>query len=167
MTRTLALPIDMRALIGSGPNAENRGENTASVLQGAESGEVEFRYPAEQRKDPVSLADSVSGQDVGKPVGCRAQLGIAVIADASSRPIQRRASLSPRAGRVPVDGLVCDVEPAAGQTIELCSRLRPRKGTDILFVIWKTGAETLLRLLADSLPFHCRPSLSGFSSGRF
>ena len=118
--------MDIRALIGSGPNAEKSGENTLPFSQCAECGQVEFRATAQQRERPVALGDSVLRQNVREAIALGAQVSVAEIANGvvAADPAQCELAAAARQ-HMAVDGLMRDIEPAVGQTIEQGSRLRP------------------------------------------
>ena len=52
----LALPIVIRALMGSGPNAENNREKTLPFLSVPERAMYIFGHPAEKREYPIAFA---------------------------------------------------------------------------------------------------------------
>src|SRR5664279_6657659 len=93
--RALALPIVMRALIGSGPKAEKRED--AAVLQRAKRTDVELWHAAEQRGNPVAFRNPVLGQNIGKTIYGRAKRGIGEIPDAvvASDPAQSKLVAAP------------------------------------------------------------------------
>ena len=155
VTSALALPIVMRALMGSGPNAENRGENTLPFLKRAESRDIELGDAAQQGEHAIAFGDAALRQNVGKPIGVLPQRRIAEIADqvVASNPAQRELVAAARQDMA-VDRLMRDVEPAVRKPIKQRARLRPGERAGVCVVVRQVGARILFGPLLDSFPFH-------------
>ena len=130
----------------------------ASIFERAEGGDVKLRYATEQREDPIPLGHAALGKDVGKPIHCRAERGVAELSDSVVAPNPAQGEpVAATGSHVSVDRLVRDVEPPARQSVEQRPHLHPRERPGVLVVVQEIGADTVVRSLVDSLPFHIRP----------
>ena len=68
----MALPIVIRALMGSGPNAENNGEKTLPFLSVPRAAMYSSGTRPSKREYPIAFGDPALRQDIGKPICLRA-----------------------------------------------------------------------------------------------
>ena len=87
---------------------------------------MQLRDPAEQREHGVARAHAERRERVGHAVGLLFELAVRQLAPrvVLSEPDQR-GLVTERAGRVPGDRLVRDVEAAAGEAVERVAGGRP------------------------------------------
>jgi hypothetical protein len=127
----------------------------ASIFERAKGVDVKLRYAAEQREDSIPLGHVALGKDIGKPIHCRSERGVAEVSDSIVAPDPAQGEPVAATGSdVSVDRLVGDIEPAARQLVEQRPDLRPRERPGMLLVIQEIGADTVVSPLVDSLPFH-------------
>jgi len=145
----------MRALIGSGPNAENRRREDAAIFPRAERGNVQLGHTAEQREHAVTLAYAALRQDIGKAIPSSDKCCIAEIADVvvAADPAQGELIAAPGC-YMPVDRLMGNVETPSGQAIEQSTPLRPGKSPRAVLVIRQVRSDVVCVTFSDPLPFH-------------
>ena len=126
VTRT-RLPIAIRCAIGSGPNAENSGQNRLRFFRVPSAGDVELRYSPGQDENAVSFCYSEPVEDVRESVGDAPKLGVGVIANLAGFADPADGEVTgPGPRGVPINRLVSDVQPAcAGQARHLAASLFP------------------------------------------
>ena len=108
--------------VAHGVGAE-RGEeraDDASRLERSEDGEVDLRYALHEGEDSGALLDAERIEDVGELVGLAAHVvvGVGLLLTVLALP-EHGGLVGVAVDDVTVDGLVGEVEPAAGEEVDL------------------------------------------------